>query len=127
MPTIWSGFRDALGVTLPTTTETLVFTLPPVSTTSRGASISISGFIKLTTGAGTTAVQLRIRRGTTVTGTVVVMVPVSVQAGAQVTIPFTVQDAIGEVAGQRYVITLQQVGATGNGSADTVGVVIIAE
>lgn len=104
-------------VTLVTTTETIVLTSLPVSTTDPNQQLSVFGGVNLTGGTGTTGVIVRFRRGTTVTSPLI---------GGQDTTPLvgtattsrnnTATDVPGEVDGQQYVMTVQLVGATGNGS-----------
>lgn len=105
---------------LVTTAETVVATLSTVSTYQPGEKIKLSGQAQLTTGANTTAVTPRIRRDS-VTGTVVNEAnAITVGAAAGSTEVFDVQcedQFSGEVANQVYVLTLQQTGATADGSA----------
>jgi hypothetical protein len=100
-----------------TTTETVVLTLPAVSTNGPGDTVSIQGIVDMTYGTGTTAVTVRVRRGTGITGTLVGTAdPWNVTAGNTSEQTFAVEDTPGEVAGQAYVVTVQQTAATANGS-----------
>lgn len=107
-------------VPLVTTAETVVATLSGINTSKPGQLIRLRGFAQLTTGTNTTAVTPRIRRDG-VTGTVVNEAnPITIGAAAGSTEQFEVScdDAFsGEVAGQTYVLTLQQTGASANGSS----------
>jgi hypothetical protein len=104
--------------TVTTTTETVVLTLPSISTANAGETVEISGAVDFTAGTAATFVTPRVRRGTGITGTVVGDAdPITVTAGATSQVTFSVADNPGEVAGQPYVLTLQQTAATGNGSA----------
>lgn len=107
-------------VTLTTTTETVIATLAGVATPSRDAIVRLKGWLQLTLGTLTTDVTLRIRRGTAITDTLVgeanaIAVPSA--AGTIAEFNIAVQDTPGEVAGQSYVLTAEQTGATGNGTA----------
>jgi hypothetical protein len=91
--------------TVVTTAETIVATTPAISTPSPDTPVTISGVLSMTYGTGTTAVTVQVRRGTTVSGTLVG------EANA-----WNVTDTPGDVAGQSYVITVTQTGATANGT-----------
>ena len=60
--------------------------------------------------------QLRVRRGGLACAQVGVTAQVAAGAAAAAAIPIQVADVPGEQAGQVYVLTAQQVGATGNGT-----------
>lgn len=105
-------------VTLTTTAETVVATSNGVSTVSDQDQVAITGWAQLTLGTGTTSVTPRIRRGTSVSGTLVgTGNPINGTAGQTIVESFLTEDTPGLVAGQQYVFTLQQTGATANGSA----------
>lgn len=104
-------------VTVTTTTETVALTLPSISTPGAGSQVTIDGALTMTYGTGATAVTVRVRRGTGITGTVVGEGnPLTVSAGNTSEQTFSVVDTPGEVAGQAYVVTVQQTAATANGS-----------
>lgn len=103
---------------LVTVAETVVATLSGVST-GRAVNVQVRGWAQLTTGTNTTAVVPRIRRGTTISGTLIGEAnPVTIGAAAGTTEDFEVDvvDTGADLAGASYVLTLQQVGATANGS-----------
>ncbi len=106
--------------TLVTTSETVVATVSGVGTYRPGEIVRLRGEAKLTTGTATTAVTPRVRRDS-VTGTVVNEAnAITIGAAAGSTESFEVQceDSFsGEVAGQTYVLTLEQTGASANGTA----------
>lgn len=108
----------AVAVTsLVTTAETAVLTIGPISDRGPSDTIEIAGQIIVTAGGGTTAVQMRVRRGQGVSGTQVgVTAPTPLSAATQGVATFQVTDTPGEVGGQYYTVTCQQVSATGNGS-----------
>lgn len=100
-----------------TTTETVILTLPAVSTNGAQDTVALQGSVDITTGAGSTFVTVRVRRGTGITGAVVgAQDPITATAGSTQNIGFDVADNPGEVAGQAYVVTVQQTAATANGS-----------
>lgn len=100
-----------------TTTETVVMTLPAIST-AVGNSVAICANFTFTTGTGTTAVTIRVRRGTTITDTLVGEAnPLNYAAAVTRDLSFSVVDNPGELAGQPYVVTIQQTAATANGTA----------
>jgi hypothetical protein len=105
-------------VSLVTTAETVIATLPGLSTHGPDDKIVLEGLASILAGTATTSVQLRIRRGTTAAGAQVGGTATLVLAAAATgTAGIQVDDTPGEVAGQQYVLTAQQVAATGNGSA----------
>lgn len=106
--------------TIVTTTETIVATLSGINTDQGGRRVILNGMVELTTGASTTAVVLRIRRGATITDTVIGTADTDTIIGAAgSTDPYVIEetDNIGEVNNLTYVLTVQQTGATGNGTA----------
>lgn len=116
--------------TLTTTTETVVAVTPPRNVDTPGPNaqgILISGIVSGAVGAGTTSIQVRVRQGAN--GGVGAVNPTGVQVGntLQVSVTaagfhgigFSVQDnsALANLAtGLQYAVTVQQVGATGNGN-----------
>lgn len=103
--------------TITTTNETVVLTFPGISSSSSQDTVAVQGSLDITAGTAATFVTVRVRRGTGITGTVAGNSdPITVTAGATSNIGFDVADNPGEVAGQPYVVTVQQTAATGNGS-----------
>lgn len=104
-------------VTVTTTSETIVATSLAFSTRGPNEQVSIKGWVQMTLGTNTTGLTLRIRRGTTTSGTLVgVATPETVIAGNTGDFDINVVDTPGDVAGQQYVMTVQQTGASANGS-----------
>lgn len=106
------------GVTVTTTAETIVasITIPPM-VQSVGDGVMLSGDIVGTSGTGTTGIQVRVRQDT-ITGS-----DISVQQG--ITIPVAASTVfnlsfaglstnLNQPTGRTFVVTIQQVGATGN-------------
>lgn len=107
-------------VTVTTTTETVVLTLPGVSTNGAQDQVFVSGSLAMLLGTAATTLTIRVRRGTGITGTVVGVAEVDTAIPAETDgFPFDALDIPGEVAGQAYVVTVQQASATGNGSVTT--------
>lgn len=104
---------------LVTTAETVVATLPGVSTDRPGQLVRLRADYVVTIGTGGTAVTHRIRRDS-LTGTVVGesnTEQISTAAGSTESHEFYAEDSFaGEVAGQTYVLTVQQTAATANGT-----------
>jgi hypothetical protein len=109
-------------ITLVTTAETIVATVTPALTSNApgGEGLSISGFINLLTGTGTTAVVIRVRKGSLVTDTVVDVAQThTVGAAVSASIPFGALDgAATTLTAQNYVVTVQQTAASANGTVN---------
>lgn len=102
---------------LVTTAETVIATSLPISTRSASEQLTLTGWADITAGTGATGVILRIRRGTGTTGTLVSNATTqTLAAGNTLDFDLVVTDTPGEVAGQNYVLTAQQVAATANGN-----------
>jgi hypothetical protein len=96
----------------------VVCTLSGINT-PRKTTVTVAGWAQITTGAATTALTARIRRGTDVTGTLIDEAnPVQVEAAAGSTedVEITVEDEGVDLANATYVLTVQQTAATGNGT-----------
>lgn len=115
-PLIQQQVLDATGVTLVTTAETVVATISGITSHDPDACFLFEGSANVTGGTSTTAVQLRVRRGS-LTGAQVGATSTSTLAGtATVQAACQVDDRPGEVANATYVLTAQLVGAAANGS-----------
>ena len=97
--------------------ETIIATLPPFTPGSQTPLIRLFATIRMATAALTTAVTLRIRRGTTTAGPVVGTSD-AVTESASVNINMTTggEDSPGDVAGVQYILTIQATGPAANGS-----------
>lgn len=119
MPSTFNSMPTA-DVTITTTTETVVATVTGISTPRAGVKVILSGMCQVTTGGSTTALTPRIRRGTAITDPLVGegnALQVATAAGGTEELAITVEDFPGEVAGQSYVLTVQQTAAAANGSS----------
>lgn len=107
-------------VTLVTTTEAAAITLPvsqvAIELTAQGR--VIRGLLNVTPGTGTTALVLRCRQGTGIAGALVGTADtVGVTAAVNAQVPFSFLDtAIAPPANNVYTVTVQQTGATANGT-----------
>lgn len=111
-------------VALVTTAETAVLTTTAFPVNAAGQGVRISGSVAGATGAGVTSCQVRIRQGAGTGGTVVASAVFQEAQGASsfYSMAFDVLDTtvgvVGAPAGAPvYTVTVQQVGATGNGTA----------
>lgn len=109
--------------TLTTTAETAAATSPAVTVNAPGGQgIQIQGTVSGATGAGVTSVQVRVRAGSGTGGAVIGAVMQEAQAASSFySMAFSVLDTSVGVpsapTGQaQYTVTVQQVGATGNGT-----------
>lgn len=106
-------------VNLPNATETVVATLEGVSTPAPDARVRLDGWVQLTSGAAATAFTVRIRRGTTASGTLIGEANAEqlfVAAASSEERSISVQDTPGDVASQSYVLTVE---VTGGAAAAT--------
>ena len=106
-------------VTLTTTSETVVVTSPVLVLPADRVQLYILAWGQLTTGTGTTTVTPRIRRGTTTGGTLIGEANAEqVKAAAGSTEPFLIAlvDNVTDLVSVQYVFTLQQAGATADGT-----------
>jgi hypothetical protein len=110
-----------------TTAETVAATSPVMNTPRDVGRAVIKAWVILTTGAATTAVTCRIRRGDTATGGQVGEANAeTIKAAAGSSEPFYkvgVEDRSG-VASIQYSLTVEQTGATGNGTVLQSGIEI---
>lgn len=104
-----------------TTTETVIGSVVVPTNGGNGVPVRLKAFIQYTTGTGTTSVQLRIRKGIDATGTLVgALGTVQIGASLPIDLAHAATDFPAEIANQTYVVTVQQVAATGNASVQGV-------
>lgn len=102
-------------VTTTTETEAAEVSAPPPNRT--GLTYTVRGWAQVTIGTGGTAVTPRIRRGTSVSGTLVGEGnAIQGTAGNTVLVGIAVNDTPGEVSSLDYVVTVQQTAATADGT-----------
>lgn len=109
---------DISPTTLTTTAETVVATVSGVTTDSPDANVILEGAVEVTPGTSTTALVVKVKRGTTTGGTQVgKTVTQSVTAPNPGSVGIQVSDIPGEGAFS-YVVTVAQTGAAANGTVD---------
>jgi hypothetical protein len=116
-------------VTLTTTTEAVIVSSGPVTLPREVANVCVIGWAQLTTGTNTTAVTPAIRRGTTITGTLVGEANAeTIMAAAGSTEPkfYMACEERSGVATVDYSFTLKQTGASANGSALSGSIIVFA-
>lgn len=111
------------GTALVTTAETVAATTPVLNVDQVGQGVQISGTVTGATGAGVTSVQVRVRAGAGLAGAVVASAVFQEAQGASsfYSMAFQLVDTTVGVPGApqgqvQYTVTVQQVGATGNGT-----------
>jgi hypothetical protein len=112
--------RGAVPVTVVTTAETVLATSNLLSLPFPTAKCLIQGIVKITLSANVTAVTVRVRRGTTTSGTLVGTAQAQtggVTASALTCIPFMALDENLTQGAVQYVVTVECTGASANGSA----------
>lgn len=109
-----------VNVTLTTTSETVIISAPSLVLPADAVQAVILAWVQLTTGAATTTVTPRIRRGTLITSPLVGEANAeNIKAAAGDTEPFMIMVLENLTVLDRvvYSLTLQQAAATGNGTA----------
>lgn len=98
--------------------ETVVATSPAVNTGGPGANVRLHFDGVVTPGATATALVLKVERGTAAGGTQVgATKTINCVAATPISVSIDVNDIIGEVAGQQWVLTVTQTGGSGAGSS----------
>jgi len=117
-------------VTLTTTTETVVVSSDPVPAPRQTVNVCVVAWAQLTTGTGTTTVTARIQRGTAATGTVVGegnAVTIGAAAGSTEQYLAMACEERSNVESLQYNLSLEQAGATGNGTALFGAIVVLVQ
>lgn len=100
-----------------TTAETIIATIAGVTTPRPGCKVVLFGSTQITIGTNATALTFRWRRGAAITDPLVGeanVVQIDTAAGSSEDHVHSVEDTPGEIAGQTYVLTVQQTAATAN-------------
>lgn len=106
------------GANVPAVTETVVATISGITLPRPGMPVVITYAGTLLTGAGTTAVTVRCRRGVDATGTLVGTAETpTAAASASIDLAGAYVDQPGELANASYVITVQQTAAGAAGTS----------
>jgi hypothetical protein len=107
----------ALAVTLVTTGETIVAYSGRCEANLPTLRAIIKGWALVTMGAGATGFTMRLRRGNTLGGALVTGgFPVTFAAAAQLDTWLVWAESLSNIEAADYCLTVQQVGASGNGS-----------
>lgn len=108
----------AATVTLTTTSETAIVTTPsPDERIGPALGVLVSGFVNVTPGTGTTAVVVKVRAGSGITGTTLQSTTHTVIAADPQNIAIEYFDNSGTIPVGQYTVTVTQTGASANGSA----------
>lgn len=100
-------------------TEKVILASSAVSTNYGDSKVTLHGVVNLTPGTAATNVVLRVRRGSGTGGTEVGTATTdTATAGDDYTIPFSVVDQPGEVAGQVYSVTVTETTASADGTVN---------
>lgn len=114
--------------TVTTTSETVATSSGPATVPRATVNVCVLAWAQLTTGTNTTAVTPRIRRGSGTTGTVVgdaVAITIGAAAGSNEQFQFIACEERSKVETVEYAFTLQQTGASANGSILQAGIIVI--
>ena len=115
-------------VTITTTTEAVAISSGEVRVPNQTARIVVIGWAQVTTGAATTTLTPRIRRGTAIKGTLVGEAnaeEVKAAAGSTEPVMLIVQEDRANEASVEYSLTVQQASATGNGTILQAGIIVL--
>ncbi len=123
---VGTGDLGGAAVAIPTTNETLAVTSSQTSTPQEVALVLIVAAIAVTTGAATTALQLRIRRGVSVAGQQVGQTynHPAPAAGNTTVMMMAVDQQINTYFCQ-YSLTVQQTAATANGTVTAATIFVL--
>lgn len=118
---------ETADTTVTTTTETAAATSPEVRVPARTGRVLVLAWAKLTTGAATTTVTPRLRRGSGTAGTAVgdaTVEAIKAAAGSSEVFSVFFTEDVDNVDTVQFTFTLQQAGATGNGTIVQAGIVV---
>ena len=119
---------SATDVTLVTTAETVIVSSGPVVAPFQTHRVVILAWGQLVTGAATTTVTPRIRRGTATSGSLVWeanAVEVKAAAGSREPFFIMVSEARAGEESVEYSLTLAQASATGNGTVSQAAILVL--
>lgn len=108
---------SASNVTITTTTEKAIIASNPMALERPGANFLIKAWAQVTTGTNITGMTAKIRRGTTITDTLVNeanIVTVGAAAGSNEVFTAWAMESLADVSQVQYVLCLLQVAADGN-------------
>jgi hypothetical protein len=120
------GPFTATAVTDGGTAETVVLTTDPIIVPSYQRKVTIQGYLNITPGTSAVSCVIKVRRGTTTSGTQVGSTETALTiATDNVSIPFLVSDQPGDSAGVQYVVTVAEGSAGANGTVNIVSASIL--
>lgn len=120
------GPFTATAVTDGGTAETVVLTTDPIIVPSYQRKVTISGYLNITPGTSAVSCVIKVRRGTTTSGTQVGSTETALTiATDNISIPFLVSDQPGDSAGVQYVVTVVEGSAAANGTVNIVSASIL--
>jgi hypothetical protein len=120
------GPFTATAVTDGGTAETVVLTTDPIIVPSYQRKVTISGYLNITPGTSAVSCVIKVRRGTTTSGTQVGSTETALTiATDNISIPFLVSDQPGDSAGVQYVVTVAEGSAGANGTVNIVSASIL--
>jgi len=118
--------KDVTSATVPivvtTSAETLAAVGPQLTMEQNTGKAAVKGFLTLTIGTNTTAVTTRLYRGTTAAGTLIstaIAQAGNFVAGSPAQFVVQATDVLTNVGTAQYCMTVQQTGASANGSITT--------
>lgn len=112
--------------TITTTSETIVATAPLINTSKPNGFVWLHGHVNLTLGTGAASLILRVRRGTTVAGTVLGN-PVACVVSASTTVRFAIDeiDTYVDSSGIQWVLTAVVGSATANSTVNEAALLVL--
>jgi hypothetical protein len=120
------GPFTATAVTDGGTAETVVLTTDPIIVPSYQRKVTIQGYLNITPGTSAVSCVIKVRRGTTTSGTQVGSTETALTiATDNISIPFLVSDQPGDSAGVQYVVTVAEGSAGANGTVNIVSASIL--
>jgi hypothetical protein len=120
------GPFTATAVTDGGTAETVVLTTDPIIVPSYQRKVTIQGYLNITPGTSAVSCVIKVRRGTTTSGTQVGSTETALTiATDNISIPFLVSDQPGDSAGVQYVVTVVEGSAGANGTVNIVSASIL--
>lgn len=119
---------SAAAATLTTTTEAVVISAPRIAVPRQSVTAFIMAIAQLTTGAATTTVTPRIRRGTAIGSPLVGeanAITIGAAAGSSEQFYGFASEELALAADTEYSLTLQQAAATGNGTVLAAAILVL--
>lgn len=104
-------------------TETVVLVSNAITTAGPNQTVTLVGEVNITAGTNGVAAVIKIRRGSTTSGTQVGPTLTTTEVATKLyTIPFEITDAPGDVGGLTYCVTVTETSASANGTVNYVAI-----